>query len=141
PEEAGGLGLGLTDALAIALEAGRAQTRFPVIETIVAARLMAECRPEAVAPVLNGEEIAVCSSAGEIALSLSEGRLRGTVSVPFAADARWLALPVSGIEGGGPESLAAVIDIRAPRVTLATTPEIDLAYPVFRVSLDVPAAA
>lgn len=138
PAAAGGLDLGLTEALAISLEVGRTQARFPVIETIVALRLLAGTRPAAAEQVLRGEQIATCAAAGDATLvSAKSGLLvRGRVTVPFAGDARWLVVPVRKAESE--ESWAAAIDLAAPGIAVSRVPEFDLTYPMFHIELDTP---
>ena len=114
------LGLGLTEALAISIETGRARRPvFRVIETIVAPpSLLGQVRPEAAAEVVRGEALATCATSGA-----AEPRsfrqpagwfCAGRVTVPFAHGARWLALPVRGIDGNEPGPWAAVLDLSAP---------------------------
>jgi alkylation response protein AidB-like acyl-CoA dehydrogenase len=140
PATAGGMDLGLTEALAVALEVGRTQARFPVIETIAAAQLLAGTRPAAAEQVLRGEQIATCAAAGEaILVSTRSGPLvRGRVTVPFAGDARWLALPVRKAESDEFVAWAAAIDLAAPGIAVSRAPEFDLTYPMFHVELDTP---
>ncbi len=139
PEE-GGLGLGLVDALAIAIETGRAQARFPVIETMVAAAILAQARSPGVAAVLEGREIAACASGtAELVAAGASVRLRGTVLVPYAQDVRWLAVPARRKDRDERETCTALLDLHAIGFEAAPTPEFDLTYPVFRAALDVPA--
>jgi alkylation response protein AidB-like acyl-CoA dehydrogenase len=142
PEAAGGLGLGLVDALAVATETGRAQTPFPVIETIAAASLVSRVRPDAALEVLNGAAIATCATGGE---AESDGpndsaRLRGTLFAAFADRARWLAVPVKHAGRNDPGPWATIIDLTGPGVSIASAPALDLTYPMFRVELDADAA-
>jgi alkylation response protein AidB-like acyl-CoA dehydrogenase len=137
PEAAGGLGLGLTDALAVATETGRAQTPFPVIETIAAASLLSRARPDALAEILNGAALATCATGGAATIGAGKApRLRGTVTVPFADRARWLAVPVNRQDRNDPGPWAAIVDLEAPGVAISPAPALDLTYPLFRVELD-----
>lgn len=137
--EAGGLGLGLTDALAIALETGRAQARFPVMETMAAARLLAGVRPAALAAVLEGRELATCASGeAELVTAAAGARLHGAVLAPYAKDARWLAVSVRRADRNEPGPWAALVDMRAADIDAVPAPDFDLTYPVFRIFLDVP---
>jgi len=137
PAAAGGLGLGLTEALAISMETGRAHAPYPVIETIMAARLLADTRPSVAAQVMRGELIATCASSGEVEVVANGGQplLRGSVMVPFAHHARWLALPVQRADRNEPGSWAAVVDLAGRGVSISPASEFDLTYPVFRVAL------
>lgn len=137
--KSGGLGLGLTEALVLSIETGRAQTHFPAIETIVAARLLGLTRPAAAERILSGEQIATCASASDAVVMFtgSGSLLRGHATVPFAGHARWLALPVRK-DGNEPGPWAAVVDLASPGITVSHAPEFDLTYPMFRVMLDTP---
>jgi alkylation response protein AidB-like acyl-CoA dehydrogenase len=140
PEDSGGLGLGLTEALVIALETGRAQVRYPVIETIAAAGMLAEARSAIAEGILSGEQIATFAASGDVELvSGAKGTaLRGQAVVPFADDARWLVLPVRKSESNDPGLWAAIVDLTAPGISSSAAPEFDLTYPMFRVSFDAP---
>lgn len=60
PENAGGLDLGLHDAVLVMEEVGRTLAHGPIAETIVAARLLGElgCEPALLADVMSGARVA-----------------------------------------------------------------------------------
>jgi alkylation response protein AidB-like acyl-CoA dehydrogenase len=138
PENAGGLGLGLTDALVVSLETGRAQANFPAIETIAAARMLAAVRPEDAARVLGGEEIATCAASADAELVPALGglRLRGHAFVPFAGQARWLVLPVRRADSNESGAWVTVVDLAAPGVSIGDDSSFDLTYPMSRVAFE-----
>lgn len=140
PEDSGGLGLGLAEALVIALETGRAQVRYPVIETIAAAGMLAQARPAVAEGILSGEQIATFAASGDVELvtGAKGAVLRGQAIVPFAEDARWLVLPVRKAASNDPGHWAAIVDLTAPGISLSPVPEFDLTYPMFRVALEAP---
>lgn len=61
PEEAGGLGLGLMDAVVLMEEAGRTLASCPLAETLVASRVVAllagETQPELLEQIMTGEKL------------------------------------------------------------------------------------
>jgi alkylation response protein AidB-like acyl-CoA dehydrogenase len=138
PDVAGGLGLGLTDALAVSLETGRAQASFPAIETIVATRMIAAVRPEAVARVLSGDELATCAVSADAELVPARGglELRGHALVPFATQARWLVLPVRRADSDEPGPWAAMVDLTSRGVSISQASDFDLTYPMSRVAFE-----
>lgn len=142
PEDAGGLALGLTDALAVALETGRAQTPFPVIESIAAAELLGRLNSDDAKSVLLGKGLATCATGGEAEVGAAAGgrrKLKASLIVPFADRARWLALPVRRTDSNEPGPWAAVIDLAGASV--APVAALDLTYPLFRVEFDREIAA
>lgn len=128
PEEQGGLGLGMVEAVAAAIETGRAAVPFPAIETIAALRIAAMSRADIVEAALSGETMVTAPIHGR--LQAGEGSrptVTGTLSVPFAGKARYFAAPVEG--AGGPRTLLAELN-GAPSTP---TDGIDLTYPLARV--------
>jgi alkylation response protein AidB-like acyl-CoA dehydrogenase len=139
PEEAGGLALGLTDALAVALETGRAQTPFPVIESIAAAELIGRLQPDDAKSVLLGKALATCATGGEAEISAAPGggeKLKASLIVPFADRARWLALPVRRNDNNEPGPWATVIDLAGAGVSITPAAGLDLTYPLFCVEVE-----
>lgn len=139
PEASGGVGLGLTEALAIALETGRAQTPFPVIESIAAAELLWRLNSDDAKSVLSGKILATCATGGEAEVSAAAGsrrKLKASLIVPFADRTRWLALPVRRIDSNEPGPWAAVIDLAGAGVSIAPAAALDLTYPLFRVEVE-----
>ena len=109
-EQDGGLGLGLVEASAAAVETGRNATPFPVIDGIAALTSLAAANPDAAAGVIAGKAIATAAVGGKLRARQTgrEIALEGTLLVPFAKHARWLVAPV---EGWANDEHAAVIDL------------------------------
>jgi alkylation response protein AidB-like acyl-CoA dehydrogenase len=113
-EDRGGLGLGLTEALALAIESGRAGLVYPAAETMLALPLLARLRPDAVSDALAGRQIVTLAMSGRAKVVRDRARLRvsGDVVAPFAMAARFVAVAVgegkatvvelsdSGVAGG-----------------------------------------
>jgi alkylation response protein AidB-like acyl-CoA dehydrogenase len=133
-----GLGLGLTEALAVSLETGRAQASFPVIETIVAARALAANRPVIAEQVLTGELIATCATSADAELVPAGNgtQLRGHALVPFGGLARWLLLPVRRADSNEPGPWMTAIDLTAYGISVSHASDFDLTYPMFRVDFE-----
>ena len=121
---AGGLGLRFTEALANSIETGRAEARFPVIETIVYANRLLGQRlgREAAAEVVRGEASGDCATSGAAGLDRSGIRrmvlARGRVTRSVR---RWSALARAARardrwHDAGP--WAAVLILSAPAITL-----------------------
>lgn len=131
PEQVGGLGLPLSAAAPVVAAAEAALVPLPLVESMLAARLLAEIHPEAASAIAAGEAIATAAPAG--ALALEGGRASGIVGpAPLAAAARWLVAPVQGGGGGG----AALVDLAAPGVAVEEERGLDLERPPGRVRLD-----
>jgi alkylation response protein AidB-like acyl-CoA dehydrogenase len=133
PEAVGGLALPLSAAAPVVAAAEAALVPVPLVEALLAARLLAERQPDIAAAVVAGE--AICTAAGAGALRSTGGRVAGVVGrAPLGAAARWLIAPV---EGGG----AALLDLSAPGVAAEEERGLDLERPVARVAVDGAAAA
>lgn len=131
-EDRGGLGLGLTDALALSIEIGRAGPAFPAVETMVAVPLVARMRPELLSDILAGRQIATLAAFGEANVAAERGpvRVSGEVLAPFAEKAR-LVVATAG------EGRAVVIDLASPGVAIDAVASIDPAAPLARVRFDI----
>jgi alkylation response protein AidB-like acyl-CoA dehydrogenase len=136
PEDAGGLGLGLTDALALAIEVGRAGLGYPAVETMLALPLLARLQPDKTPDALAGRQIVTLATSGATKTSRERGRLRlsGEVVAPFARRARWLALSVG-------DNTATVIDLAGRSIRIEALPDFDPAAPLGRVSFDLTVGA
>lgn len=132
----GGLGLGLTDALALSFETGRAGLAFPATETTLALPLLARVRPDALQEAMAGRQIVTLASTAKTKVTRERGRMRlcGEAIAPFARQANWLALMVG-------ENAATVIDLTGRGVSIEALPEFDPAGPLFRVCFDYLAEA
>jgi alkylation response protein AidB-like acyl-CoA dehydrogenase len=134
--DCGGLGLGLTDALALSIETGRAGLSYPAVETMLAVPLMARLRPDALADVLAGKQIATLAGSGRATMVRERGRTRltGEALAPFATQARFLAI-VAG------EGRATVIDLSERGAAVEPIEPFDPAVPLGRVRFDLDADA
>lgn len=132
PEAQGGLGLGLVDAVAAAIESGRAATPFPVIEGIAALGMIASARPDVAEAVLAGRAVATAAVQGSLAAA-GGGRptLSGDLVVPFADRARYLVAPVEGDSG---DERASLIELDGEAGV--ATDGLDLSYPLRRLAVD-----
>ncbi len=131
-EQQGGLGLGLVDASAAAIETGRDATPFPVIDGIAAVAYLAAADPAAAADVIAGRTIATAAIGGKLRARQTrhDVALEGTLLVPFAKHARWLVAP---IEGWANDEHVAVIDLTGLRAEDKET--IDITYQVASVTV------
>jgi alkylation response protein AidB-like acyl-CoA dehydrogenase len=129
PEEACGLGLGMVEAVAVAIEVGRSAVPFPVIETIAAMQVAAGARPDLVEAVLSGEAAFTAPIHGELTAGAgARPTITGTVSLPFADKARYVAAPVAGPAGARRTLLVELNGERTRR-----TEGIDLTHPLAHV--------
>jgi alkylation response protein AidB-like acyl-CoA dehydrogenase len=136
PEAVGGLGLPLSAVAPVVSVAEAGLLAFPLVETLLAARLLAETQPDLAAALVEGEAVLTIASAG----SLSPG-VSGVVGrAPLGTAAQWLLAPLG--EG------AVLLALDAPGVTVAEDPGFDLERPAARVSVTgatpaatIPAAA
>jgi 3-oxo-4-pregnene-20-carboxyl-CoA dehydrogenase alpha subunit len=120
PTEVGGDGLGVLEVAAVLTQAGRHAARVPLLATLalgvlpVTRRAPVDVQRDLLAGVATGETIltaAVREPSDPMPLApatvadLTDGR--GTVSglklgVPYAANARWILVPATVAESGGP---------------------------------------
>jgi alkylation response protein AidB-like acyl-CoA dehydrogenase len=131
-EDHGGLGLGLTDALVLSIEIGRAGVDFPASETMLAVPLVARLRPDVLADALEGRAIVTMAASGQAkaARERDHWRLSGEVWAPFARETRLVAVPVG-------EGRATVIDLTARGVTVEEAVAFDPAGPMASVRFDL----
>lgn len=133
PESVGGLGLPLSAAAPVVAAAEAALLPFPLVETLLAARLLAGRHADIAAAIAAGE--AICTAAPAGTLRASGGRVSGVVGrAPLGGAARWLLAP---LEGGG----AALLDLAAPGATAEEERGLDLERPVARVMVEAAAPA
>ncbi len=130
PEEAGGLGLGHVEAVVAAMVFGAAAPGLPGSEWIAASAVLAAAGGAELGPVLVGEAVATCVVSGR--LTQRDGRLAGIVVAPYAAQCRWLAVPLG-------ETEAVLVDLAAPGINLAPQPSLDLGHRFDRITVDCPA--
>jgi alkylation response protein AidB-like acyl-CoA dehydrogenase len=135
-EDHGGLGLGLTDALVLSIEIGRAGADFPASETMLAVPLVARLRPDVLADALEGRAIVTMAASGQAkaAREREHWRLSGEVWAPFARETRLVAVPVG-------EGRATVIDLTARGVTVEEAVAFDPAGPMASVRFDLTCTA
>jgi alkylation response protein AidB-like acyl-CoA dehydrogenase len=132
PEAVGGLGLPLSAAAPVVAAAEAALVPVPLVEAMLAARLLAGRHPDIAAAIVAGE--AVCTAAGAGALRVADGKASGVVGrAALGTAARWLVAPV---QGGG----AALLDLSAPGVAVEEERGLDLERPPARVAVDGAAA-
>jgi alkylation response protein AidB-like acyl-CoA dehydrogenase len=98
PEDAGGLGLGLSAAWPVLQQAGSALLAAPLAEAMLAAACIARTQPQIAARLIAGEESATIAWGAQVeALAADSGfRLTGLASrAPGAAAADWLLVPTA----------------------------------------------
>lgn len=126
PEEDGGLGLGLVDGVAAAIETGRAAVPFPAIECMAGSLLIGKLHPDSV-PQFNEGKLAITAPVHG-GLEANDGNhptISGEVSIPFPAMAKLMVSPVSLGEVPA-RSILSEFD----GATAEETDGIDLCYPV-----------
>jgi alkylation response protein AidB-like acyl-CoA dehydrogenase len=127
-EQAGGLGLGLSEACHAAQAAGMGLLAFPLVEAMVGARIMAAQTPPADDRAGSVTPFATVAWLG--ALALEGGRASGAVAqAPLVPAAGWVV-------ARGPADAAIVIDPRSAGVAWSPTGALDLERPYFDVSVD-----
>jgi alkylation response protein AidB-like acyl-CoA dehydrogenase len=128
-ESRGGLGLGMVEAAAVAIETGRAAVPFPAIECMVAMAVASRSRPDVVQSVLEGGAFATAPIHGRLTRgSGSRPNIEGTLSVPFADTATYLLAPLQGNGTAGGALLTEINgDVGIP------TDGLDLSYPLNRI--------
>jgi alkylation response protein AidB-like acyl-CoA dehydrogenase len=133
-ENAGGLGLGLSEACHAAHAAGTGLLAFPLVEAMLGARITAG----AGSPADDGEDggVRFATVAWQGAFALDGDRASGCVSrAPLASAARWLI-------ANGPEDAALVIDLLASGISWSQTGALDLERAYCEVTADrVPVVA
>lgn len=131
PEEDGGLGLGLVEGVAAAIETGRAAVPFPAIECIAGSTILGKVRPDSVADFLEGKLLITAPVHGD--LKVGQGNrpeLSGDVAIPFPDKASLIVAPVFM---NGDASHSVLIDY--DRSQLRKTDSIDLCYPVAKLQI------
>lgn len=135
-EQAGGLGLGAVDALAIAREAGAHAVPFPVSEGIVAAMALSG-RPDLACDVIAARTIAIIADAdaGVIGAQHEQGvRLSGEVAgIGWAAEADLLIVDAEWSDGRVRRCL---LRLDSPCVQITRRRSIDLTAPAASIRLD-----
>jgi len=150
PEALGGLGLGRVDAVAVAMEAGRAIVPWPLSETL-AARGAAACQwPQAPFPALRSEAFALAEGAGLRMDAQTPGAgdapASATVPVsgrllrlPWALQSRWLVALATGGPRAGP--VGVLVDLEGGNVRREPRDALDLTGTLGAVVLDNAPAA
>jgi alkylation response protein AidB-like acyl-CoA dehydrogenase len=131
PEDAGGLGLGLSAAWPVLQQAGSALLAAPLAEAMLAAACIARTQPQIAARLIAGEESATIAWGAQVeALAADSGfRLTGLASrAPGAAAADWLLVPTAA----GPMLFAR----SGPGVTLLETAQLDIERPYADLRLE-----
>jgi alkylation response protein AidB-like acyl-CoA dehydrogenase len=90
PAEAGGLGLGLVDALPLLVEAGRHSVPYPLAETIVAAQLLAGWQDALAAEVMEGRVRVTIAWDGDLAVTPGDRVSASLPAIAWAEHADWL---------------------------------------------------
>lgn len=136
PEECGGTGLGMVDAMAAAIEAGRLAAPFPLIETMVAAACLAKAQPDRAREVLGGRILATCASEGELVPSAAAPALVvGSIVAPYLRQADIVLAPLRLADG---KRRIAIFDAAA--LDIAELPPFDLTSPLGEARLIRPTA-
>jgi alkylation response protein AidB-like acyl-CoA dehydrogenase len=131
PDSQGGLGLGMVDAVAVALETGRAAVPFPAIECMVAMSVAAKARPDIASEIIAGNKFATAPVHGRLSIGNDpRPTVSGTVNLPFAAVARYLLAPLSGPHG---EKRTVLSELNGHRGAASDT--IDLSYRMSRLDI------
>ena len=128
-ERQGGVGLSVVDIVPALVEAGRRISPVPLVESVLAASIMAEAAPAQIAPVVAGKELASVAWSGELVLSDStQPRLSGQLaSVGFGGMSRWVLATVAADNGGRGLVL---LDTSAPGVHKRAKAGFDLSFPL-----------
>jgi alkylation response protein AidB-like acyl-CoA dehydrogenase len=127
-EAVGGIGLGATEAVLLALAAGRQVAPFPLSDMVLAARLLGD--HAAADRIVAGRELA-CFTA-EPGLALGQGRVNGALTaLPWAMTAAWLVAPVGGAASGA----YCLVDLRSDAVTRHPVAAADLTAPAASIEL------
>jgi alkylation response protein AidB-like acyl-CoA dehydrogenase len=134
-EDAGGLGMGFSDAILVAIEAGRFCVSFPMIETIVAAYYMARIRPEDASEVIEGRCIATTAISGNLHATRQNDviMLQGSILAPYANHAEWIAAPATNSED---EKLVVLLKNPSDIIDIQPSPRFDLTSPTYKVQID-----
>ncbi len=138
PEARGGSGLKIVDIVPAIIEAGRRTAPVPLIESILAATILAEAVPSWAASVLSGKEIASIAWSGELALSNdSQPRLSGELpDVAFGGMSRWVVATVST---AADRRGLVVLDMTASGIRTQVKAGFDLSYPLCDIAVhDLP---
>jgi alkylation response protein AidB-like acyl-CoA dehydrogenase len=122
-EAVGGLGLGLPFAVPVLAAAGAGDLAFPLLETLLLTRALAEARPDLAEALVMGEARGTIAWNGEA--RLEDGRLTGTLGrVPMADSADWVLVRLRNggaalvAAGAGRTSEAITLDVTVPEQTL-----------------------
>lgn len=126
--------MGLIEAQIACSAAAAACLPFPLLELLLSCRWAAELQPAAAANIMRGSELSTVAVQGHG--RLTAGRVAGQAIVPYAAQCRWLALPVH--EDG--RMLMALADLRHPGCSIELAHQFDLSYELNKVSFDIPAS-
>ncbi|MBU8919424.1 acyl-CoA/acyl-ACP dehydrogenase [Bacillus sp. FJAT-29953] len=139
-EEGGGLGLGAVDALPILIEAGKSLVPFPVIENIIAAKILSELNSGISESFISGEKIATIAwtELEEVQYDRQTLTFSGTCSlVPFAGFADCLIIPLKLVNPDRvPKLQLVLIDLNDKNVSVNEMDNMDLTYPLFSVQIE-----
>ncbi len=128
PPQVGGLGLGAVDTLPLLVEAGRHLVSYPLAEGIVAARILADARPDLAAAVIEGRARVAIAWDGEVALAPDGSAAAVLPAVVWAREANWL-LACAGAD-------AVLVPLDAAGVEREELGSLDLTSRTARVTLD-----
>lgn len=132
PEEHDGLGLGVVDALAAAIEAGHLATPFPFLETIVGTSYLSRALPDHAHDLLAGKTLATCASEAQLTMA-APGSVTGSIVAPYLQHADWVLAPVR-LAGGA--SHVAIFEVAT--LDVEETPSLDLTSPLGEARLARP---
>ncbi|MER2537410.1 MAG: acyl-CoA dehydrogenase family protein [Rhizobiaceae bacterium] len=131
PEDQGGLGLGMVEAVAVAMETGRAALPFPAIESIVATAVAARTRADILSDVLDGSAYVTAPVHGELSISDAPNTVvAGTVNLPFASEAKYM---LASLKNGHDRDRSVLIELNGQRGE--ATDAIDLTYGSSRLEI------
>ena len=140
PEDSGGLGLGIRDALPLSIECARNDLAFPLVEAMIGAGAILKAGIGPADTLLNGSEIATIAWAGRIDAveKPSEWRLSGVAShVIGGSYADWVVVRICG---NSQEGIALVstkstgLSCRSGNELDVERPEMDLVFEDFPLS-------
>ena len=112
PEDQGGLGLGMTELMAVLVQQGVALAQVPLWEPQLAVATLAKFAPAALAPVLEG----VLSGAAPVALSMQAlSQSRGaSLRLERAGEDAWRLVGVAGVVPLGAQAHHALLAAESP---------------------------
>lgn len=136
-DSVGGLDLPLSFAVPVVAAASAGQSLFPVMESLLLARLLQQRLPRVASAIVEGDQRATIAWQGAVAAERRGDAVMvsGCVArAPRAAEADWLLVRIG-------ENAAALVSTRAPGVSIADGAGLDLAQPEHVVRFDATSIA